>query len=804
MREFTVNIAQWILRRRWWVIAVTIVFTLAAAGGVGRLTINNDTRVFFSKKNPQLQALEALENTYTRDKNIFFVIAPQDGTVFTPGTLKAIAELTDASWEMPYSSRVDSITNFQHTRVDEDELIVEDLVDATRTLSACELDRIQGNALAEPLLVKRLISPSGHVTGVNVSVQLPGASLQEVPEVVSFAHRLAQETRGKYPDIDIYLTGQVMMDYTFGQASERDLSILIPAMILVLTVLVGLSLRSLYGTFTTLAITLMSMLTGLGLAGWLGMSLNAASVGAPVLIMTLAVADSVHILATMFQLMRQGQPKHPAIAQAVRINLSAVFLTSMTTAIGFLSMNFSDAPPFRDLGNVVAVGVMAAFFQSALFLPALLAVLPIRVKPRPRNTGPIIWDRMSDFVIRRRKLVFWGMLVGTAVLTAGIAHIELNDNFLKCFDESFAFRRATDYLTENLAGWDLIEYSLESGEPGGIHDPAYLAVLDQFADWYRRQPQVIHVDSLTETVKRLNQKMHGDDPAYRRIPEQRELAAQYLMLYEMSLPFGLDLNNQINIDKSSTRLIVTFASMSANEILAMDNAARQWLQAQAPEHMRAQGTGLSMVWAHVTTRNIRSMLWASFLAVAIISVILMLALRSFKLGLISLIPNLAPALMAFGLWGMVVGQVGLGLSVVMGMTIGIVVDDTVHFLSKYLRARRGHGMDPGEAIQYAFNTVGRAMWVTTVALVLGFLVLTLSHYRMCFDMGLMSAITIALALLMDFLLLPTLLMAVDQRSHKTVETHLLKENQNHETLKHNHVSHPDVVDVALDRPCPVT
>jgi len=476
----------------------------------------------------------------------------------------------------------------------------------------------------------------------------------------------------------------------------------------------------------------------------------------------------------MFHSMRRGQSRRDAISEALRINLQAVFLTSITTAIGFLTMNFSEAPPFRDLGNIVAMGVTAAFVYSVLFLPALLAVLPINIRPRPDKMDVRQCNQLASFVIRRRHAVFWSMFVVTVILAGGILNIELNDNFLKYFDDSFAFRRATDFVIDNLSGWDIMEYSLDSGEPGGINNPEYLATVEKFANWYRRQPKVVHVHAITDTLKRLNKNMHGDDPAYFRVPEQRELAAQYLLLYEMMLPFGLDLNNQITVDRSATRLSVSFKSLSANEIRTMDEAARQWLKANAPEHMFTYGTGLSMIWAHITARNIRSMLWAAFLALVLISAILMFAFRSFRLGLISLIPNLSPALMAFGLWGMTIKQVGLGLSVVVSMTIGIVVDDTVHFMSKYIRARRELNMDAVEGVRYAFNTVGTAIWVTTVALVAGFLVLTFSHYRMSSDMGYMSAITIALALAMDFLLLPTLLIKVNTWTDKTFKTDLIK------------------------------
>jgi len=776
MGKFERIFGQWVVNHRWWIILATVIVVAASASGMRFLTVNNDTRVFFSKENPQLQALEALENTYNRIDNVLFVIAPKDGDVFTRETLAALEELTEISWQIPYSSRVDSITNFQHTRAEEDDLIVADLVQNAMRLSDADLERIKKIALSEPLLVNRIISSSGHVTGVTVNILKPGESLAEVPEVSAFARKLTDNFRKKYSGIDIYLTGGVMMDNAFGEASMKDMSTLTPLMFLTLVVITGIALRSFTGTLGTLTIILMSMFTGLGLAGWLRISITAASANAPQIILTLAVADSVHVLVTIFQQMRRGKSKHEAIAESLRVNFQPVFLTSITTVIGFLTMNFSDAPPFRDLGNIVAMGVTAAFAYSVLFLPALMAVLPVRVKPKPDKADYPSCDRLANFVINRRKLVFWGSLFAIVALTAGTLRIELNDDWIKYFDRSFDIRRATDFTEENLTGFHAIEYSLESGETGGINNPAYLATVEAFANWYRQQPKVVNVNTITDTMKRLNKNMHADDESYFRIPKQRDLAAQYLLLYEMSLPFGLDLNNQINVDKSATRMIVTLKDTTTREMHKMEETARAWLKANAPESMLTYGSGLSVIWAHLSERNINSMLGASFGALVLISVILMFALRSFKLGLLSLIPNLTPAFMAFGVWGLTMGQVGLGLSVVAAMTLGIVVDDTVHFMSKYLRARREHDMNPAGAVRYSFNTVGSAMWITTLALVAGFIVLAFSGYRMNSDMGLMSAITISLALVLDFMFLPTLLMKVeekkdaifDQKADKTI------------------------------------
>jgi predicted RND superfamily exporter protein len=762
MRWIEENFGERVIAWRWWIIFTTL-FVVASTGyGVRFLTFDNDVRMYFSSENPQLQALEALENTYSKDENILFVLAPKDQKVFSRETLTALTELTEAAWQIPYSTRVDSIANFQHSWAQGDELIVEDLVYEPDSLTPTEIERIREIALVEPLLVNRVISPDGRVTAINVLVTRPGASQLETDEVAAFARRMVTDFAKKYPAIPVHLTGGIMIDAAFGKAARDDMTSLVPAMYGVLFVIMGFALRSLAGTFATFCVVAFSMITALGLAGWFGIALSPSSVNAPTIILTLAVADSIHILVTVLQQMHQDKAKRHALIESLRINLQPVFVTSITTVIGFLSMNFSDAPPFHDLGNIVAMGIAAAWVYSVLFLPALLAVLPLKIRKKSTAAcNSCLW--LADFVIKRRRPLFRLLAIVIALLAAGTFRIELNDDFVKYFDDRYAFRRATDFAEKNLTGFNVIEYSLEAGEPGGINEPEFLKIVDSFATWYRQQPKIAHVFTLTDTMKRLNRNMHGDDPAFYRLPEQRDLAAQYLLLYEMSLPFGLDLNKEINVDKSAIRLVVRMKEASTRELRDMDLRAQNWLRQNAPPTMYSDGTGLSIVFAHISERNIKSMLGASFGALVLISGILIVSLRSVKFGLLSLIPNLAPAFMAFGIWGLTVGQVGLVISILAALTLGIVVDDTVHFMSKYLRARREYGMAAPDAVRYSYNTVGTAMWITSIVLVAGFLVLAFSGFEINSDMGLMTALTIILALLLDFLFLPILLMQTERK-----------------------------------------
>ena len=755
------KLGEWVISWRWWIILATLLLVIAAGSGGRFIGFSTDYRVFFSEENPELQAFEALQDIYTRNDNVLFAIAPEDGEVFTRETLAAVEEFTTAAWQIPYSLRVESITNYQHTWADGDELIVEDLVQNASSLSDDELARIKDIALSEPLLINRAISPAGHVTGVNVTINLPGKSHEEVPEVVSFVRNMAQELELNHPQLRVYLSGIVLLNNAFNEASQNDMSTLVPLMFLVLIVAMGLLLRSFSGTFSTVLVIGFSMVTAMGLAGWSGILLTPPSASAPTIILTLAVADSIHVLVTLFHEMRRGRSKREAIIESLRINLQPVFLTSVTTAIGFLSLNFSDTPPFHDLGNMVATGVIAAFFYSVLFLPAMIAVLPVRVRAKVNGTYAFM-DRFGDFVVTNRNRLFWGMAAVIVVFVVSVPLNSLDDQFVAYFDKRYAFRTDTDYIVDNLSGLYLTEYSLGAGEEGGVSNPAYLRKLEEFADWYRQQPGVLHVFTLTDIMKRLNKNMHGDDPAFYRLPEERDLAAQYLLLYEMSLPYGLDLNNQINLDKSATRFTVTLSNLTTQEMLSMEESAQEWLRANAPVSMQVPGASTTIMFSHITQRNLRSMLGGSSTALVLISLILILALRSVKTGLLSLVPNLTPAAMAFGFWGLAVGRIGMGTSIVAAMTIGIVVDDTVHFLSKYRRARRELGMSAEDAVRYSFHTVGTALWITSLILIAGFFVLTFSGFLMNSQMGVLTAITIAFALAADFLFLPPLLMWVDR------------------------------------------
>ncbi|MFT7032768.1 MAG: putative RND superfamily exporter protein [Cyclobacteriaceae bacterium] len=760
--------AEGIIKWRWIALFATLAIAIVVGSGGRFLGFNGDYHVFFSEDNPQLLAYEALQNKYTKDDNVFVVVEAKDGKIFTQENLAAIEKLTQESWQTPFSTRVDAITNFQHTKAIADDLYVDDLVENSSEKTDAELQEAFDIAIDHPLLKDRLVNTEGSITAVNITVKIPGESVEEGPEIIAYVRELVSNFEAENPNLKTYTSGMIMLSGAFFEASMNDMGTLVPLMFLIIVIAIAFATRTVSGTITTLLVIIMSIMTAMGFAGWVGIQLTPPSAAAMTMIMTLAVADSVHLLITLVQAMKKGMAKKEAIIESVRVNFMPVFITSLTTVIGFLSMNFSDSPPFHDLGNMTAVGMTAAFAFSIITLPALMAILPVKFKKKEQqeSTESTFFTNLADFVVGNNKKVLWGSVVASVLIAGLMMKNELNEEFVKYFDDDIQFRSDTDFISENLTGIYTVEFSIGAGEEGGINSPEYLNKLEEFDKWLYSQDEVVHVNSFSEIAKRINKSMHGDSLAHYAMPENREQAAQFLLLYEMSLPFGLDLNNQVNVDKSETRLIVTTKNVSSNNLIALTERAEGWLVNNTPEAMHATASSTSLMFSHLSRRQVDSMMTGSIAALVLISFILMFALRSFRHGLLSLIPNLIPVAVGFGIWGLTSGIINTGISVVFGMTLGIIVDDTVHFLSKYLRAKREHGKSSADAVRYAFDTVGKALVVTTIVLVAGFMIMAQSSFGMNSGMAMITMIIITVALVIDFLLLPALLLNVGSKSER--------------------------------------
>lgn len=752
-----------IIRYRYLVVVVTVMACILLGLGKERIGFSSDYRYYFGETTPEIRAMEELDSTYSNSDSIYFAISPLDGgTVFKREILEAVAELTDKAWLMSYVTRVDSVVNFQHARAEgEDNLIVEDLVQGLADSEGFRFDEIKREALAEPLLLNWMVSSDGKHTGVNAVLRLPGKSPKETSTAVTEARKLARSIEKGYP-VKVRLSGVHIMNNAFAEIGMIDIQTLMPVMYGLMVLILFALFRSLLQVSMTVIVAYFSTSTAMGLVGWFEILLTAPSSIAPTIILALAVSDSVHIIKSFVKAVRSGRPQCDAVRESINLNFKPIFLTSITTVFGFLALNFADAPPYHDLGNITAMGVAFAYVLSITLLPAMLSILPNWIRTQEQQQSVIRWHNLAEFLVTRRTVIITAFVLLSIGLSIPIQNLVLDDRWVEYFSKDTVFRNDADFVQQNLTGMYTVEFNLKSKGPNAISDLEYLKTVSAFADFYRSQENVYNVSTITDTLKRLNRSIHGGLEEYYRLPDSQALAAQYLLLYELSLPYGLDLTNQLSMDKSSTRFVVTFQNVSTTELRAAATLGEEWLRKNAAHYMQAIGSGATVIFAHQSDINIQGMISGTTLALLLISVTIFFALRSFLFGAISVVINVLPFLMTFGAWTLLMGKAGTEVSIVVSATLGVIVDNCVHFLTKYLYARKEKGLDLIAAIGFTLESVGGALIFASVTLATGYCVLMLSDFALNRALGILSALTVGFALAVILLLLPAVLGRFDR------------------------------------------
>jgi len=745
---------------------LSMMVLILVAAGAARLTFTPDFRTYFSDDNPQLQSFEALEDAFNKRDNVSLILSPENGDIYDPRFLALVVELTELAWQTPYSRRVDSLSNHQHLQATVEGLSASDLIDEGVLADEQALRAVRDYASEEETLLHSIVSPDGKATAINVTLTLPADNVKATGEVVTWLReQLAPIQEANKDKATIQLFGSAVINLALEEAVAGDLALLIPVSTLLMYVLLVILLRSWTGMLITMSVITLSIVAVFGLAGWAGGALTPVAGIIPNMVMIIAVADCVHLLVSFYHYLSEGQERREAVVSALRINFKPMLITSVTTAIGLLCLNFSEAPPYRALGNMAASGALIAFLLTITLAPALMCWLPPGRKSSQGHGSARLYpvmQKLADMIIARRYLTL-AISAAVVVLCASlISQNKMYERWYVYYDDSFAVRKAMEFSDEHLSGINFIQYRIDGVGPGTINDPEYLQQLDQLVAWIETQPGVTNVDSIVPSLRRVHRLLNTGSEDDSRLPESRERAAQNLLLYEMSLPFGLGTDEYLNIDRSAARIGVFVHKTDSRTLLALDETIRRWAEGNTPVLSLSEGTGLDMVFAHISDRNMISLLQGTAIALVLISLLLAPVVRSWRIGVVSLVPNLVPALVAYGIWGITVGYVDLGLSVVACMSLGLVVDDTIHFLSKYVLARRELGKSPEDAIRYAFGTVGTAMLVTTVVLAAGFAILVLSPFSPTWGMGGLLSLTIVAALVFDFLLLPPLLLLVDR------------------------------------------
>ena len=755
-------LAETIIRYRPLCIIISLLILAGLGQGLSKLNFNPDINVFFPENDTLTTSHLSIEDTYSSMDNAVIGIGVKEGTVFTNEVLSLIEDLTERAWKTPHSLRVDSLSNYSYVSADGDDLYIEPFLEGSSTYDLKTLKEKELIIEEEELAYGAIISKDKKTSLINIVFDPPRKDIEaEYQESLNYVLGFLEEARKNHPEVDLIISGIVYMEYQSPMLLKAQMPKLMPTAILVILLTLFLLLRSLVAVAGSFLVILMSVVSAMGSIGFMSGDIAQPFIMVPILIATLAVADCVHLFTLYFQNLDSSRKSKEAMLESLKLNLQPLFLTSLTTAIGFLSLNLAPVEPLRGIGNGVAVGVFLAFIFTVLLLAPIVSYFNVK-QSKNINFQKNIARKLGRFSIKNYKRLLVIVPVISCFLMAFIPLNKTNDNPLEFYSERYTTSAAdSKWISQRIGGTFPVSYELNS--QGIVSDPEFLREVDKFSEWLASNKEVLHVSSLSKIMKNLNKTLHGKQEEWNIIPTEPDLSAQYLFFYEMSLPYGLDLTNSISQNKESIKLVASLKELGSLEYREFAKRVENYASQNMPEDMVSIGTGTRPIFAFMSNMLITQLIYALGIGIVLITATIILFFRSLRYGMLTSVTNLLPIGVAFGIWAIVSGEISMLVGIGMGTTLGIIVEFTVHFLSKYLHARRQKNLSAEEAVEYAFETVGFALIITSFSLILGFLVLLQAFFIPIHGFVLFSSIAFLSALIIDLLLFPALLITWDKR-----------------------------------------
>ena len=755
-------LAETIIRYRPLCIIISLLILAGLAQGLSKINFNPDINVFFPENDTLTTSHLSIEDTYSSMDNAVIGIGVKEGTVFTNEVLSLIEDLTERAWKTPHSLRVDSLSNYSYVSADGDDLYIEPFLEGSSTYDLKTLKEKELIIEEEELAYGAIISKDKKTSLINIVFDPPRKDIEsEYRDSLNYVLGFLEEARKDHPEVDLIISGIVYMEYQSPMLLKAQMPKLMPTAILVILLTLFLLLRSLVAVAGSFLVILMSVVSAMGSIGFMSGDIAQPFIMVPILIATLAVADCVHLFTLYFQNLDSSRKSKEAMLESLKLNLQPLFLTSLTTAIGFLSLNLAPVEPLRGIGNGVAVGVFLAFIFTVLLLAPIVSYFNVK-QSKNINFQKNIARKLGRFSIKNYKRLLVIVPVISCFLMAFIPLNKTNDNPLEFYSERYTTSAAdSKWISQRIGGTFPVSYELNS--QGIVSDPEFLREVDKFSEWLASNKEVLHVSSLSKIMKNLNKTLHGKQEEWNIIPTEPDLSAQYLFFYEMSLPYGLDLTNSISQNKESIKLVASLKELGSLEYREFAKRVENYASQNMPEDMVSIGTGTRPIFAFMSNMLITQLIYALGIGIVLITATIILFFRSLRYGMLTSVTNLLPIGVAFGIWAIVSGEISMLVGIGMGTTLGIIVDFTVHFLSKYLHARRQKNLSAEEAVEYAFETVGFALIITSFSLILGFLVLLQAFFIPIHGFVLFSSIAFLSALIIDLLLFPALLITWDKR-----------------------------------------
>ncbi len=750
------RLTRWVLRWPKTTLVLILIVTAVFAAGIPRLQIDNSVDSMLPANHPARVLYDKVNDTFGGTDII--VVALKSDDVFSVATLNQVISLTDKFEAVPGVDKVVSLSTVKRMQGHGGDLIVRDLM-PTVPQDAQERAALREYVMSNSLYVDNVISSDGHYAGFIIELT-PNADDSQVYSAIR-AITDAQPNASAF-----YIAGGPAVNAEMSIAMKADLNRLVPFVVLVLAVVLYLSLRTLQGVLLPLAVVLISTIWTIGLMAWTGTTMAMISTTLPVMLIAIGVADAIHILTDYYSGVGAGKEKRDAIRLVMRHIGLAVVLTSITTLVGFLSLGTSPVRQVMQFGLFVGFGVMAALAITLTMIPAVLELTQVprgimrRAVRAQRRTQLALapWlNRLARAVVSHRRAI---VIVGIGIFlfaAIGGTRLTVETNTLRFFRPDSPIRQATEVVDKSFGGSENLSVIVD----GDIKSPQVLNSMLALEKWAKGLSQVGYTVSIADYVAQINESLHDNNPAQHVIPPTRNAVAQEILLYEMSGDPS-DFARVVNYNYDEARIAMRMESLTSSQLGKLVDKIDSQAVKTAGDKFDVQITGSSYLFKVLTDLLVHGQIWSLLVSLFGVALVVGLIFRSLRFGLLSMIPLGFTIVLNFGVMGWLNIPLDTATTMIASIAIGIGVDYTVHFLSKYRRERRG-GMEPHDAVTDTIRTTGRAIIYNAVAVAAGFAVLLFSSFGPIATLGALVAVTMGISAIAALTLLPAALLMIKKK-----------------------------------------
>ena len=759
------DLGNWLVQHRFKLAVVALLVTIIGGWGVQFTRFDGTNESLFAEADEYKAEVDQARVDFPASAPRLTMTFEVDGDIFNLRTLTAIDELTRRYIEIDSAIALSSILTYRVSEADKEILGRSYLFPDLDDITEADLQQIKTIALNDEDLTQARLTSAGNVTLATISYSVSEDTSEARLAVAESAVVLRDSLRQQYPDIRIYLVGGPMFERDSNLAREKDNKVLLPLVVIAGVLLLWFCLGSLLSSIALAVVALTTIIVTVGTHALLDIPLNQISRLGPAVAGIVAFADGIHVLSVYAQKILRGTDRKQALIESININFRPIALATVTTTMGFLSLNLSSAPAIYGFGNIVAIGVIWAFFFTVFLLPAMILLIPARSIAKPLGVSGFI-EGVLRLVARREKTLFWGFLGLIAVTLFMLPLNKLDNDPFDFIDEGSDLSVVVEIQQREFENDRGLAFVVRSNEYYGITNRDFLDKVDDIATQLEADPQISWVSTYTDYLKLRNKAANDDDEAYEVIPEDQLTVIDYLVGYQLVAEIDPNLGQIFNKDYSAIYLYVATSGLSDEEILQLANKIDVLAENYASESFQVTHANNTILGARLN-QIISTELFTGFsLSLVMITLTMMIGLRSLRYGLLSIAPNVFPITIVFGLWGLIEGNLSPYVLMLLAVSIGLVVDDSVHVLSKYKTARDS-GKSPGESIEESISLAGSAITITTLWMSVGIALMGFSSTTIFQNLTSIITPIIVVALFLDLLFLPSLLTRFDSWIDRT-------------------------------------